>query len=85
MPYIGTDKPLLFSGELKDLPDFSAATPPEYWWPQSQRWCVCSDYDLPFTIIGGSHGLIDQIGSNALLETVMVTPSTRIDYKSPPV
>jgi uncharacterized protein YceK len=83
VPYIGTDKPLLYQANLKDLPDLLEETPPEYWWPSDQEWCVCSDYDLPFTIVAGGREMIDQIITSQLLETVLVTPSTRIDYKSP--
>jgi len=84
IPYIATDKPLLYQESLEDLTNSLAeGTPPEYWWPISQAWCVCSDYDLPFTVVGGDRRLIDQIASNPLLEAVIVTPSTRIDYKSP--
>jgi hypothetical protein len=84
IPHVGTDKPLLYQGNLEDLPNlWLEQTPAEYWWPMSQDWCACSDYDLPFTVIGGKRLLIDRILSNPLLESVMVTSSTRIDYKSP--
>lgn len=57
MPYIGTDEPLLYSGQLEQLLQFLKDTnrqfTPEYWWPEDRLWCVCSDYDLPFTIVGG--------------------------------
>ena len=82
-PYIGTDKRLLYQGRFNDLIGLAEETPPEYWWPTSEDWCVCSDYDLPFTVVGGKHRFIDQIVSNPLLESVPVAPSTRIDYKSP--
>lgn len=29
---------------------------PEYWWPTDCSWCLCSDYDLMFTVVGGLAG-----------------------------
>jgi hypothetical protein len=87
MPYIGTDKPLLHSGPLEQLQRFLKETDrqftPEYWWPEDRSWCVCSDYDLCFTIVGGSKQLVDCILTNADLESIKVTPDTRVDYRAP--
>jgi hypothetical protein len=87
MPYIGTDKPLLYSGQLEQLQQFLKETDrqftPEYWWPGDRSWCVCSDYDLCFTIVGGSKQLVDCILTNADLESIQVTPDTRVDYRAP--
>ena len=84
VPLIGTDTALLYRGELADVPRLNIDdSPPEYWWPESKNWCVCSDYDLPFTVVGGPKNLIDRVLSSDLLEAVAVTPNTRIDYKSP--
>jgi hypothetical protein len=87
MPYIGTDKPLLYSGELEHLQRFVKETrrkfTPEYWWPEDRSWCVCSDYDLTFTIVGGSKQLIDSILTNADLESIRVTADARVDYRAP--
>jgi hypothetical protein len=84
MPFIGTDQPLLYIGELLDVPDLLVNdSPPEYWWPESRSWCVCSDYDLSFTIVGGPQNFIDQILASNVLEAVTVSHHTRIDYKTP--
>jgi hypothetical protein len=55
----------------------------EYWWPTNRSWCVCSDYDLAFTIIGGGRKLISTILMDELLECIEVTPQTRIDSLAP--
>ncbi len=87
MAYIGTNKPLLYSGPLEELQRFLKETDrqftPEYWWPQDRSWCVCSDYDLTFTIVGGSKRLVDRILTNADLESIQVTSDTRVDYRAP--
>jgi hypothetical protein len=87
IPYVGTDEPLLYSGQLERLLQFLKETDrqftPEYWWPADRSWCVCSDYDLPFTIVAGSKRLIDSILTKADLESIQVTPDTRVDYRAP--
>ena len=56
--FIATGKPILFCGALGELTKFLAdgkyQLTPEYWWPANHSWCVCSDYDLDFTFVGGS-------------------------------
>jgi hypothetical protein len=39
-----------------------------------KKWCIVSDYDLPFTYIGGSTELIDSIVSNSDFEIFKLTP-----------
>jgi hypothetical protein len=89
MPFIGTETPILFRGVLDELGSFLAAGKyqftPEYWWPANRRWCLCSDYDLTFTIVGGSTELISRLLNSSTLEALEVTPRTRIDnYASIP-
>ena len=60
--FIATDKAIHFCGTLDELPTFLAGGKyqftPEYWWPADHSWCVCSDYDLTFTIVAGSKELV---------------------------
>src|SRR5258708_17412901 len=55
--FIETDKPIQFCGTLDELSTFLAngkyQFTPEYWWPADHSGCVCSDYDLTFTIVAG--------------------------------
>lgn len=80
-------KPLLFHGGLDELEDVMKSGPyqfsPEYWWPPNHSWCVCSDYDLMFTVIGGSKELISNLLDNDALECIAVGADTRIDYFAP--
>jgi hypothetical protein len=87
-PYIKTGKPLVFRGNLSDLVTFLDDKPDrritsEYWWPANRTWCLCSDYDLTFTIIAGPKDLISRILKKSTLEALQVTPQTRIDSLAP--
>jgi hypothetical protein len=87
IPFIAANKQLLFQGALKELKalldDVSYQFTPEYWWPADRSWCLCSDYDLMFTIIGGSKDLISSFLNDSVLECVEVTSCTRIDSYAP--
>ena len=87
MPFIGTDKTLLFRGALDELERFLKSGAyqfsPEYWWQPDGTWCVCSDYDLMFTVVGGSRKLISALLTSDVLECLEVTPQTRIDSFAP--
>jgi hypothetical protein len=86
MAFIGTDNPLLYEGSLADLSAFSTKPSfrnPEYWWPANHEWCVCSDYDLAFTIVGGSSAAIRRVLGDPVLEAIEVQPDLRVDYYAP--
>ena len=87
IPFIATEKPILFRGVLDELPAFLAdgeyQLTPEYLWPADQSWCVCTDYDLRFTIVAGSKELVSVVLNDAALEALEVTPQTRIDSYAP--
>ena len=82
-----TNKPLTLRGALDELAPFLAEKSyqftPEYWWPTDRSWCVCSEFDLKFTVVGGSRDLISAALNNATLEALQVTPQTRIDSEVP--
>lgn len=86
IPFIATDQPLLFQGDLTEvnsIPTFGSWNVPEYWWSPSNEWCLCSDYDLTFTFIGGSRSLIARILDSPLLEAIEVQPDLRVDDFGP--
>ena len=87
MPFAGTEAPILFAGSLEDLQPFllegKYQFSPEYWWPEDHSWCVCSDYDLTFTIVGGSASLIDRVLRIEGLETTEANTDTRVDSLVP--
>lgn len=84
---IKANKPLLFRGVLDELATFCADQgyrfTPEYWWSANRAWCLCSDYDLKFTVVAGPKDLISALLNNATLEALGVTPQTRIDSEVP--
>jgi hypothetical protein len=87
MPFIATEQNLLFSGTLDNVESFfvdgTFQFTPEYWWPADRSWCVCSDYDLEFTIVGGPTTLIDSLLHSEVLECIQIAPETRVDYLTP--
>ncbi len=87
MPFVATDQELLFAGKLDEVQDFFAGGgfqfTPEYWWPADHSWCVCSDYDLTFTIVGGPSSPIESLLSHPVLECLEVSPRTRVDDFAP--
>lgn len=76
----------LFRGRLHDLlasfPGIQPYQTPTYCWPDDQSWCLCSDYDLEFTLIGGSRALISKLLTNSFVEAIEVLESTRVDYRA---
>ena len=72
-------------GELAEVPEFLAADDvfgtPTYWWPKDRSWCLCTDWDLIFTLVGGSTELTDAIVNDDFLESVIVSRDSRVDYK----
>jgi hypothetical protein len=87
IPFIGKAKPPLFKGALDEVCSFLMGTPHrvgfEYWCPVDRNWCVCADYDLEVTIIGGSRKLISALLTDVVLECIEATPQTRVDPFTP--
>lgn len=83
-PELEADK--VFSGELDDVLDICNEQvvwgTPTHWWSQDRAWLVCTDWDLEFTLIAGSCGLITQLINDRELECIKVNPKTRIDWYS---
>jgi hypothetical protein len=86
--YFNEENPVMFRGPLLEtqslLEDDRYKSTPEYWWPQDHSWCVCSNYDLTFTVVGGSDELCKALLADSVLESVEVAPTTRIDLRSKP-
>ncbi|MFO1443645.1 hypothetical protein KDN24_10555 [Bacillus sp. Bva_UNVM-123] len=64
----------LYFGDLKDLIDLSkqphgSAT---YWWNQSKTWCLYTDYDLDYSIVGGKKEVIESLLSDDSLECIEI-------------
>ena len=72
------DKERIFKGKLsnfdeleknKDLRDNPTAI-----FPDNKTWCIISDYDLPFTYIGGSKKFIDNLTNNKKFDIYEIEP-----------
>lgn len=46
---------------------------PNLWWPEDRSWCVASEIDFPYTYVGGSNKLIEEILAHRLLEALPAT------------
>lgn len=52
---------------------------PTYWWPKDRSWCIHTDYDLDFSLFGGTKEMVNQLLSKPNLECIEVDRNTRID------
>ena len=50
---------LLYRGVLERVPGWMDG--PNLWWPDDRSWCVASEIDLPWTYVGGSKALIEEV------------------------
>jgi hypothetical protein len=73
----------VWRGELTDALAFAdldndrlESRPAEFWWPEDRSWCVCADWDLTFTIVGGTRAAIDALLADPVLETIEITSKT---------
>ena len=85
IPFINSVEPKLFKGALNEVCGFLKGKyfGFEYWWPPDRSWCVCSDYDLHFSFVGGSRKLVSALLASRVLECIEVTPETRVDVFAP--
>ncbi|GAA0339599.1 hypothetical protein GCM10008967_32440 [Bacillus carboniphilus] len=79
----------LYHGNLNDLKELyeygdflRTLGSPSYWWSEDKTWCVHTDFDCDFSIIGGSKELVDVLLTNKKLECIEVDRDTRIDSKA---
>ena len=83
----GWDRDKLFEGSLGEASLFPSdelgvRCTPTHWFPVDRSWLVCSDYDLTFSLIGGSEDLIRELLHHPVLECVRVSSTTRVDGKA---
>lgn len=77
---------VLFHGELEDVISLynhdGLRGSPTYWWAEDKSWCLCTDYDLDFSLFGGSKEIVKRLVSSEHIECIEVDLQTRIDYKA---
>ncbi|TFB23888.1 hypothetical protein E3U55_03480 [Filobacillus milosensis] len=75
---------LLYYGNLDDvlstyhMGDFLGVGSPTYWWAEDKSWCIHTDYDSDFSLVGGNKELIDELLSHNKLECLEVELKTKI-------
>ena len=76
----------LYVGEPSDLStaneQTSSVAGPTYWWPADRAWCVCTDYDLPFTVVASMRAACEDIAGAEDFEGFEMASSDRVDYES---
>ncbi|WP_432664487.1 hypothetical protein R9X47_28665 [Wukongibacter baidiensis] len=71
--------------KLEDIRDYFEGDwkfSPSYWWLENREVCICTDYDLHFTIVGCNKEIMNSFMERSLLECIEVFYDTRIDYKA---
>lgn len=75
--------PVLMQGLFHDLPTArkvsGEGSSPDYCWPKDHAWLLCTDFDLTFSLLGGCRKLVRTVLASKLLDSVEVTPNSRID------
>jgi len=59
---------ILFKGPLSLV--LGQREGPNLWWPDDRSWCVASEIDFPYTYVGGSKRLIDEILADPAIEAL---------------
>lgn len=68
--------------ELRDAFGENEKFSPSYWWDLNKTICICTDYDLEFTVVGCNNELFIRFMKSKSLECIEVKYDTRIDYKA---
>ena len=71
---------LLFTGSVTSGEGWEDG--PNLWWPDDRSWCVASEIDFPYTYVGGSNKLIEEILAHPRLEALPATISDGITADS---
>jgi hypothetical protein len=74
----------LYKGTARDVLEFEVLAAvnatPEYWWPEDRAWCVHTDWDAAFTLIGGAAAAMEELGQHPEIESVRVEAESRVDF-----
>jgi len=61
--------PILDIATLHEEPHLMRCTP-SHWFPADRAWCVASDYDCSFTLVGGTRALFADLLAHPVLEAL---------------
>lgn len=79
---IDTMHDTIFNGTLQEFPntyEIGQSGTPTYVWPEDKKWCIYTNYDTDFSIIGGTKELINNILNNKKLETFELSENFKFD------
>jgi len=67
---------VLYTGSIEAATaiDDADSHTPNFWWPADKAWCLASDIDLPWTYVGGSSKLIEELLAREDLEVLPADP-----------
>ena len=72
------DNEKIYRGNLSEFDELKSRTDirenPTAIYPDNKEWCIVTDYDLPFTYIGGPKEFIDRITSNKDFDIYKIEP-----------
>jgi hypothetical protein len=71
---------LLFTGSVADAVGWEDG--PNIWWPEDRAWCVASEIDHPYSYVGGSEKLIEEVLADPELEALAARPEDPVTYDS---
>ena len=71
---------LLFSGPIEKAAGWLDG--PNIWWPDDRAWCVASEIDLPYSYVGGTKDLVEEILGDPALEALPSDLGDGITYDS---
>src|SRR5437660_9833332 len=62
---------LLFTGSVQQGAGWEDG--PNLWWPADRTWCVASEIDFPYTYVGGSRSLNEEVVAQQPLVSLPAT------------
>lgn len=74
--------PLEAAVDLGSRVAFFVPQSPNLFWPADLAWCVATEIDLPYTYVGGSAALVEDVLAHPALEAWPAEPSDPVSYDS---
>jgi hypothetical protein len=71
---------LLFTGSVGEAVGWEDG--PNIWWPDDRAWCVASEIDLPYSYVGGSAALIEELVADPEVEALPARLEDPVTYDS---
>jgi hypothetical protein len=71
---------LLFTGSVADAVGWEDG--PNIWWPEDRAWCIASEIDHPYSYVGGSNELVEEVLAEPELEALPAQLEDPVTYDS---